>query len=103
MAKIERMRKSIRALNKHRFRDLIGFSVLVLLPGYMIYKSIRKKIENFGNKPEPHSIEEFKANVAKAKGRQNAIKHPKGAYGRHPFTGARLHGRASHRRRFFGH
>lgn len=56
------------------FYFLIGFSVLVLLPGYFLYKSIRKKIENFGNKPEPHSFEEFKANVAEQKGRIAAQK-----------------------------
>lgn len=82
------------------FYFLIGFSILVLLPGYFIYKSIRKKIENFGNRPAPGSPEEFKANVAKAKARQNALKHPKGAYGKHPFTGGPLRGRAAHRRRF---
>ena len=55
------------------FYFLIGFSVLVLLPGYVIYRSIRKKIENFGNQPATPQ-ERFKANVAQAKGRIAARK-----------------------------
>ncbi len=62
---------------------------------YTIYRGIRNKVEEVGRG-------EFKIGKNQAAYKKRVASHP-GAYGRHPFTGHRLGGRAAHRRRFFGH